>query len=343
MSTCPCSAIPWTTLGTDLLAAFGLAFYGIAVGLLFCGVDRVLVARMQSRIGPPVRQPFRDALKLLAKQDLVPANAVPAVFRFAPVAALAAAVSLLFYLPLGGIGAPVFAGRDDAILVLYLLLVPGLAMVVGGFASGSPYASIGAQREMVTMVSYELPLATVILAFAWKLSLLGVEHPFSLSELAAHPVWTTSGPLGIAGAILLLGVMLVVTPGELGRIPFDSPEAETELAGGLLVEYSGRSLALFELAMAVKTVAMCGLMVALFWPGDISSLICWAHPVSRLADFAWFALKSGILMFFGVSLLRVGMARLRITDIVRVYWKWLGAAALLGLALIALDAHLRLG
>ena len=330
------------TLWTSLLAAFGLAFYGIAVGLLFCGVDRVLVARMQSRIGPPLRQPFRDTLKLLAKQDLVPANAIPSVFRFAPVAALAGALTLLFYLPLGGIGSPVFAGRDDAILVLYLLLIPGLAMVVGGFASGSPYASIGAQREMVTMVSYELPLATVILAFAWRLDALGIANPFSLSQIAANPVWTTSGPLGIAGAILLLSVMLLVTPGELGRIPFDSPEAETELAGGLLVEYSGRSLALFQLALAVKTVAMCGLMVALFWPGDISGCICWAHPVSRLADFAWFALKSGILMFFGVSLLRAGVARLRITDIVRLYWKPLALTALLALLLLYLDTRLRL-
>lgn len=329
-----------TAMWTNLLYAFGLALYGVVVGLLFCGVDRVLVARMQARIGPPLRQPFFDTIKLLGKQDMVPANAVGPVFRFAPVAALAAAVTLLFYLPLGGLGGAVFAGRDDAILVLYLLLVPGLAMVVGGFASGSPYASIGAQREMVTMVSYELPLATVILTFAWKLAVMGVEHPFSLGEMAAHPVWTTSGPLGIAGAVLLLLVMLVVTPGELGRIPFDSPEAETELAGGLLVEYSGRSLALFELAMAVKTVAMCGVMVALFWPGDISNSICWAHPVGRLADFAWFALKSGLLMFFGVSLLRAGMARLRITDVVRVYWKWLGLAALVGLALIALDVRL---
>lgn len=332
-----------TAMWMDLLRAFGLAFYGVVVGLLFCGVDRLLVARMQSRIGPPVRQPFFDAVKLLGKQDMVPANAVGPVFRFAPVAALAAAVTLLFYLPLGGLGGAVFAGRDDAILVLYLLLVPGLAMVVGGFASGSPYASIGAQREMVTMVSYELPLATVILTFAWRLAAMGVEHPFSLGEMAANPVWTTSGPLGIVGAVLLLLVMLVVTPGELGRIPFDSPEAETELAGGLLVEYSGRSLALFELAMAVKTVAMCGLMVALFWPGDISRCICWAHPVGRLADFAWFALKSGLLMFFGVSLLRAGMARLRITDIVRVYWKWLGLAALLGLLLVWADVRLRVG
>ena len=99
---------------TDLLRAFGLAFYGIVVGLLFCGVDRLLVARMQSRIGPPLRQPFLDALKLLGKQDMVPANAVDPVFRFAPVAALAAAVTLLFYLPLGGIGGAVFGGEVDA-------------------------------------------------------------------------------------------------------------------------------------------------------------------------------------------------------------------------------------
>lgn len=326
----------------NLLQVFGLAFYGIVTGLLFCGVDRLLVARMQARIGPPVLQPFWDTAKLLTKQDAVPEYAVPLIFRMAPVVALAASITLLFYLPLGGLGAPIFASRGDAILVLYLLLVPGLAMVVGGFASGSPYASIGAQREMVTMVSYELPLATVILTFAWRLSAMGIDSPFALNTLYSNPIWTSSGLLGILGSVLLLGVMLLVTPGELGRIPFDSPEAETELAGGILVEYSGRGLALFQLALAVKTIAMCGLMTTLFWPGNLSDLISWAPPVAAIADFLYFALKSGILLFAGVSLLRAGVARLRITDIVKTYWKWLGIAAMLGLLLIVLDVRFAL-
>ena len=109
----------------------GLAVYGLFLGLLFAGVDRVLVARLQHRIGPPLAQPFADVWKLFHKQDAVPGAAVPSLFRLMPVAALASALTLLLYVPLGGLeNAPLLGGRGDAILVLYLLLLPGLAMVL---------------------------------------------------------------------------------------------------------------------------------------------------------------------------------------------------------------------
>ncbi|MBR6022656.1 MAG: NADH-quinone oxidoreductase subunit H [Kiritimatiellae bacterium] len=333
----------WTAAGLALLWVAGLAVYGGFLGLLFAGVDRVLVARMQGRIGPPLAQPFADVRKLLHKQDTMPETAVGCVFRFAPVLALAGALTVLLYVPLGGLetAAGPFAGRGDALLGLYLLLLPGLGMVLGGFASGSPYASLGAQREMVSMLSYEFPLATTVLAFAWRLADAGVEAPFSLWTMAEHPIWAETGPIGWVGAALLLGVMLLVLPGELGRIPFDAPEAETELAGGLLVEYSGRNLALFELAQAVKSVALCAWMSALFLPWRPGMAMAGAAlPWRVAADLAAFALKSGLWMFLGVSLVRAAVARLRVTDIVRVYWKWLGGAAVAGMLLLMVDAAL---
>ncbi len=330
----------WNVLHALLWTA-GLSVLGIGLGLFFSGVDRILVARMQARVGPPLAQPFLDTIKLMMKQDMVPTQAVAGVFRFAPVLALAGALTLLFYVPIGGVCArPVFDGGGDAILMLYLLLIPGLAMVMGGFASSSPYASIGAQREMVTMLSYELPLATVVLTFAWKLASLGIDQPFSLGTMAAHPIWGLVGPLGGLGLFLLLGVMLLVAPGELGRIPFDSPEAETELAGGLLVEYSGRSLALFQLALAVKSVAFCALMVALFAPWDLSQFVALPGPLAAVGDFGFFVAKSGVFLFFGVSLLRASVARLRITEVVEGYWKWIGLTALGALLLVILDARI---
>ena len=327
------------------LALFGtlaMAAFGIVAGLWLQGVDRVLAARMQARIGPPVRQPFLDVAKLLSKQNVVPANAIPWLFNGAPLVALAGAISVLLYVPAAASGLlPVLGAYGDLVLVMYLLAVPALAMVAGGLASGSPYASIGAQREMVTMIAYELPLAATVVAFAWKLSSAGVPDPFLLSSLHANPVWSLVGPLGAMGLLLLLATMLLVVPGELGRIPFDAPEAETEIAGGLIVEYSGRNLALFQLALAVKTVVVTSLVVSLFFPWSVSDLVPLRPLAALAADSAFFLAKIIVVLFFSVTLARVSVARLRINHVVDVYWKALGILSILGLLLLAVDAHIR--
>ena len=114
-----------------------IALAGIALGLLYKGIDRVLAARMQARVGPPVTQPYRDVRKLMMKESIVPRNAVRWLFNTMPVIALAASVAILLYIPLGGM-APLMEGHGDMLLVLYLLIIPSLALVIGGFASGSP-------------------------------------------------------------------------------------------------------------------------------------------------------------------------------------------------------------
>ena len=330
--------ILWTVAGTLAMAVFG-----ILAGLWYVGLDRVVAARMQARIGPPVRQPFLDMAKLMAKENIVPANAIPWLFNGAPLAALAGSVTLLLYIPMASFGfLPVLGAYGDLVLIMYLLAVPALAMVAGGLSSGSPYATIGAQREMVTMIAYELPLAATVIAFAWKLAHAGLQHPFSLSTLAAAPLWTLVGPLGFIGLLLLLATMLLVVPGELGRIPFDSPEAETEIAGGLIVEYSGRNLALFYLSLAVKTIVVMALIVALFFPWNLSPLLGLASPAAALAvDALYFLAKTLVVLFFSVTLVRVSVARFRITQVVDIYWKGLGALALLGLVLVMADTYIR--
>ena len=322
--------------------ALAMAVFGILAGLWFAGIDRVLAARMQSRIGPPVRQPFIDLAKLMVKQNVVPANAIPWLFNGAPLVALAAAVTILLYIPMAALpGLPVLNLHGDLVLIMYLLLLPALAMVAGGLSSGSPYATIGAQREMVTMIAYELPLAATIITFAWKFASLGLENPFSLATVAAQPVWTLVGPVGFMGLLLLLVTMLLVVPGELGRIPFDAPEAETEIAGGLLVEYSGRNLALFTLSLAVKTIVVTSLIVGLFFPWNLTDILAVACcPVTAaLLNIAFFLFKLFVVMFFAVTLVRISVARFRITQVVDVYWKVLGALSLLGLLLVMADAR----
>ncbi|WAC05086.1 MAG: NADH-quinone oxidoreductase subunit H [Methanoregula sp.] len=324
-----------TVAGAILVGIFGLL-----VAIFLLGVDRILTARMQARIGPPLSQPLTDLRKLFTKENVVPANAIPWLFNMAPVVALASALTILLYIPIGGFE-PVLSGGGDLVLVMYLLTLPALALVAGGFASGSPYATVGAQREMVTMIAYEFPLAVVIIAIAWKLAASGIPLPFMLASVQANPVWGLVGPLGIIGALILFVVLIIVTPAELSRIPFDTPEAETELAGGILVEYSGKNLALFTLTQGVKTVVMASLVVALFIPYRLSALLPAPAILQPVLDLLFYLVLVVLVAFVSVSLIRVSMARFRINQVVSVYWIYLSLIGITGLLLVMADHFLR--
>lgn len=314
-----------------------IAAAAIILGLLYKGIDRVLVARMQSRVGPPVTQPVRDIKKLLMKENIVPRGAVSWMFNSVPVIALSVTVLILLYLPFGGMG-PALEGYGDLILVIYLLIIPALALVLGGFSSGSTYASVGAQREMVNMMSYEFPLAIASVSIGWIIS---VANPglavFSLGVIAANPAWILVGPLGFIGLALLLVTMLAVMPGELGVAPFDVAEAETEIAGGVLVEYSGRNLAMFYLADAVKAVVLGTIIIALFIPYGVSGSFGLSGLAGILADALFYLVKLFVVIFIGSIFIRAAVARLRITQVVKSYWGYATFMALLGLLLISLD------
>jgi len=319
-------------LGTLSVAAFGVFF-----GLLYKGIDRKLSAHMQGRIGPPIRQPFRDVAKLFEKENIIPDHAIPWVFNFIPLVGLVATITILLYLPLGGFP-PLFSSGADLIVVLYLLIIPSLALVIGGFSSGSPYAIVGAQREMATMIAYEFPLAILIITIAWNLLQKGVTSAFSFSTIASMPVWNqVTGPLGFIGFAILLVVLMLVTPAELSKIPFDSPEAETEIAGGLLVEYSGRNLAMFYLIDGVKTVVMASIVVTLFFPYNLSAFLGLGSYEAMIIDIVFYLFKIFLVILFSVTLIRVAIARLKIDQIVYTYWIPLTLASLIGLILVMWD------
>lgn len=323
-----------------IIGTVGLAAFGIFAGMLMQGVDRILAARMQARIGPPLQQPWWDFLKLLSKNNVVPNNAVAWIFNGAPLVAFASAVTVLLYLPIAGFN-PVLGAHGDLILIVYLLAVPALAMMCGGFASGSPYAVIGAQREMVTMIAYELPLAATVIAFAWKLGAAGVELPFALTTINANPIWEMVGPIGAIGTALLFMAMLAVTPAKVGKGPMDTPEAKSELADGLLLEYSGRNLAMYYLSLAVKMVIMASLTVLLFIPWNATDFMACSCTITGMAlNIVFFAIKVLFVMFVSVTLARTAMARFRITQVFELYWKYIGVMSLVGLILIMLDAKI---
>lgn len=329
------------TIVRIILSTIGVAIFGIIFGLFYKGIDRKISAHMQGRIGPPIRQPFRDVVKLFTKENIVPENAIPWIFNLIPLVGLIATITILLYLPLGGF-APLISGSGDLILILYLLIIPSLALVIGGFSSGSPYAVVGAQREMATMIAYEFPLAIIIISLAWKLMQLGGTNVFALSTIAATPIWNNvSGPLGFIGFIILLIVLILVTPAELSKIPFDAPEAETEIAGGLLVEYSGRNLAMFYLTDGVKTVVMASVIVVLFFPYNLSGYFAGIGTYGAyIVDILFYLFKVFLVILFSVTLIRVAIARLKIDQIVYTYWIPLTLLSLVGLIFVMWDGFI---
>jgi len=319
-----------------------LVFIGGFFGMLYRGIDRKLVAHMQARVGPPIVQPFRDVRKLLMKENIIPDGAISWLFNAAPFLALVSTGSLLLFIPL--FGQPALLGTyGDMILVLYLLIIPSLAFVLGGFASSSPYATVGAQREMIIMMSYEAPLAVVALGIAWRISHVTAANPFLMSTIAEYPIWSLLGPVGVIGALLMLFTLIVVTVGEAAKVPFDIAEAETEIAGGLLVEYSGRNLSLFYLSDVIKAFAMSSLVVALFIPYNLSPLLGITSTVGGgIIDGLFFLVKVFVVMFFSISLIRAGMARFKISQASTVYVLAMTMVALVGMLLVWADFVIRM-
>jgi len=270
------------------------------------------------------------------KENIIPDGAISWLFTAAPFVCLITSALLLLYIPLFGQEA-LLGGYGDAILIIYLLILPSLALVLAGFASSSPYATVGAQREMVIMMSYELPLAITVVSLAWRIG-HAADNPFMFSTIAGTPIWSLVGPLGIIGSLILLFALLVVTTGEAGKVPFDIAEAETEIAGGLLVEYSGRNLCLFYLADIIKTFALASLVVALFIPYNLSPLVGIGEPVlAGVVDGLFFLVKVFAVMFISVSVIRAAMARFKISQASWVYIIVMTLISFSGLIFLSVD------
>ncbi|MBU2617348.1 MAG: NADH-quinone oxidoreductase subunit H [Euryarchaeota archaeon] len=319
------------------LLVISLAYSGF-FGFLYMGIDRKLVARMQGRVGPQIRQPFRDFLKLCGKESIVPHQAISWLYEFAPILALSSALTLMLYIPIGI--APVFAHFGDLIVILYLLTMIGIAIIVGASSSSSLFGAVGAQRAMVMIISYEVPLAVVIFGLAWRMSIAQPGIPaFSLLAFSAQNVWFLGGPLSFIGVCLLFLTALMCIPGAMRIGPFDIPEAKTEIAFGPFVEYSGRALATFSLTYAINLIAISSLTVAIFFPQGVSSFIALEGVGGVILDIIFHVVKIFIILFFTVSVVKTVTARLKITQAVQFYWFTLMSFGLLGLIFIMLDYY----
>ena len=292
-------------------------------GMLLCGIDRKLVAKMQKRVGPPILQPFYDFFKLCGKETIIPASASKTTFLIAPLVGLAALVVIQLFIPVFSFSA--FSGMADVIVILYLLLIPAMSIILGGAASGSPYAGVGLSREMVTIISCELPLVLVLLAVAKTVgSAMGTGLCFSLSDIAAYQAMNGSLITKLS-MIPAAAAMLLIIPGETGNHPFDAAEAETEICEGLLAEYSGAPLGVFKLSHAIKMLTLTSLFVALFLGGLGTGIVA--------LDGIILFLLCLVLTAVSISFVHAITARLKIEQIFKFYWTLVTGLALISLVL----------
>ena len=292
-------------------------------GMLLCGIDRKLVAKMQKRVGPPILQTFYDFFKLCGKETIIPASASKTTFLMAPLVGLAALVVIQLFIPVFSFSA--FSGMADVIVILYLLLIPAMSIILGGAASGSPYAGVGLSREMVTIISCELPLVLVLLAVAKTVgSAMGTGLCFSLSDIAAYQAMNGSLITKLS-MIPAAAAMLLIIPGETGNHPFDAAEAETEICEGLLAEYSGAPLGVFKLSHAIKMLTLTSLFVALFLGGLGTGIVA--------LDGIILFLLCVVLTAVSISFVHAITARLKIEQIFKFYWTLVTGLALISLVL----------
>lgn len=253
-----------------LFLVFPGFLFSSAMGLVVGWVDRKVTARIQWRTGPPWHQNFIDVLKLLLyKETLIPQGASKIFFLGMPaLAASSAALVSTIILMINHSPKTGFIG--DIVVLAYLMLIPSIALMLGAFASANPLASLGASREMKMILSYELPF---ILSLAVVIMKAGLSVKLGDIIMCQRANGCIIG--SVSGAIAFL-VMILCFQAKLGFIPFDTPEAETEIISGPYIEYSGKALAMFKLAKAIMVFVIPVFLISLYFGGlrfDIEGIL----------------------------------------------------------------------
>ena len=231
-------------------------------------VERKVLADFQVRLGPMrvgphgLLQPIADAVKLLLKEDIIPAESDKAIFWFAPCVSTITALSAFAVIPFAK---SIFvADVNVGLLVVSAMSAVGiLGIILGGWSSNSHYPLLGALRSAAQLVSYEVALAFALLSgvmVAGTLSMQGIVE----SQLN-RGVWGVFANYGFM--IVPFGLYIIAATAETNRAPFDMPEAESELVAGFHTEYSGFRFALFFLAEYANILVISSVAVTLFWGG----------------------------------------------------------------------------
>ncbi len=287
-------------------------------------MERLVVARIQVRVGPNrvgprgLLQPIADAVKMIMKEDFVPAQADKIVYTIAPGIAVGTALLTWAVIPLNPsitiAGYTInFTIADVNIAVLYLLAMSSLGVygiVLGGWSANNKYSLLGGLRSTAQMVSYEISLG---LALVGVLMISGTLNLTQIVQQQSTLWYVFVQPLGFV-------IYFICATAETNRIPFDLPEAETELVAGYGTEYSSLKFALFYMAEYINIVTVSAIAATLFWGG-------YQGPFGILPGVHWLLLK--ILVFIFIFMwMRGTLPRFRYDQLMRFGWKVLLPLAL---------------
>ena len=319
----------------------------VLIMLIFLGVayltymERKVVAFIQVRLGPRrvgwhgVLQPIADVVKLLMKEDLTPKAADKILFKVAPVLCIVPSFVVLALLPWGnekinpfGLfkeAIPIAVADNVNVGILLILAVSSLGIygiILGGWSSNSRYPLLGSLRSTAQMVSYEVPLTFSVIAPLMVAGSANISEIMKYQEehgwlLWSH--WHTFVPMVVAFFVYFTSGIA-----ETNRLPFDMPEAESELVAGYHTEYSGMRFAFFFLAEYINMIVVSAIAVTLFLGGYLHPFASWDSPLVNWMDKIpspfWFLIK--IVFFLYVYIwIRGTWPRYRYDQLMRICWK----------------------
>jgi NADH-quinone oxidoreductase subunit H len=309
-------------LASSLINIFALLAVFLTLFALMSVLERKILARMQNRYGPNrvgpfgLFQPIADGIKMLIKEDIVPARADKIVHFVAPVLLAAVAILTLGVIPYGRNMTPFTI--DGGILFFFAVgSATELAVFMAGWASNNKFSMLGAMRAIAQMFSYELPLIIAVLPVVMVVGSLTPDRIVAAQAeytFGVVPRWFVFTPWGAVAFILFFASGLV----ESNRTPFDVPEGESEIVAGHMTEYSGFKYATFFMAEYLGMFAISGLAVTLFLGG-------WHAPARVLEvipSYVWFFAKLSALLFVYIWL-RGTLPRIRVDQMMNVAWKFM--------------------
>lgn len=300
--------------------------FTVLLGLVASWVVRKVSALVQWRVGPPLAQPLYDIMKLMGKEILLPQDAQRHVFIAAPLVGLAG-VLLLSTMLWRITFAPEAAFVGDIIVAIYLMVLPSLALILGSSASASPHAAIGTSREMKLVLGYELPLVLAFVVVIIKTA--GQVEPGQQLSLAAISQHATV--LSVSGMLAFLASLLCIQA-KLGFVPFDIAESETEVASGVIIEYSGALLGVWKLMHAMMLVALPLFLVMVFLGGFGTA----GWPLVA-------GIGKYVLVLVLIILIKNTNPRMRIDQAMKFFWLYCGIALAVAVVLATIGNYYGIG